>query len=239
MSRTRKTTTRRKTGRRILRLVLIRIPLAMVAASIALVFIFKWVPVRYTPLMLKRFIENINDDSYSNTRTWVSLDDISPNVIRAVMASEDGRFPEHNGFDLEELQKMKREHDKYGKKLRGCSTISQQTAKNCFTFGSRTWLRKGIEAYYTVLIELIWGKERIMEVYLNVAETGKGLFGIEAAAMKYYGRHASRLTLRQASAIACVLPAPLRRTPSYVASKMPERLETTVRRASRTTADLE
>lgn len=229
----------RKSGPgKILRVILVRVPLCLLAGSILLVLLFRWVPVTYTPLMLKRSIQNAGVKDYRNEREWVGIEDISPNLIRAVIASEDSRFMQHKGFDFEELDKMLEAHRKRGVKIRGCSTISQQTAKNCFTFGSHSWLRKGVEAYYTVLIEFFWSKERIMEVYLNVAETGKGLFGVEAASMKYFGRHASSVTLRQAAEIACVLPDPLHRTPSYVAARMPGRLSLIVRRAYQTSASL-
>lgn len=161
---------------------------AFCTISTSWVLLYKWAPVKWTPLMLKRTVQNIGEKDYKNTRTWVDLEDISPVMVRAVMASEDGRFMEHWGFDLKELIKMKKEHKSKGKKIRGCSTISQQVAKNCFTFCGHSWWRKGFEAYYTVLIELFWSKERIMEVYLNIAETGKGVFGVEAAAQKYFGR---------------------------------------------------
>jgi monofunctional biosynthetic peptidoglycan transglycosylase len=137
-------------------------------------------------------------------------------MVRAVMASEDGRFMEHWGFDMKELIKMKKEHKIKGKKIRGCSTISQQVAKNCFTFCSHTWIRKAIEAYYTVLIETFWGKERILEVYMNVAETGRGLFGVESACQRFFGCSASDVAMDDAAALACVLPKPLTRTPSSV-----------------------
>lgn len=158
----------------------------------------------------------------------------SADKIRAVIASEDGRFLEHHGFDFREMRKMLEEHLEKGKRIRGCSTISQQTAKNCFTFCSDTWFRKGVEAYYTVLIEYIWGKERIMEVYLNIAETGDGLFGAGAAARRYYGKDASQLTRRQAAAIACVLPDPLHRTPEGMCAKAPGRVSAIAGRAAAT-----
>lgn len=226
-------------AKKILKTIFLYIPLGLIALSLAFVILYRWFPVTYTPLMLKRSIQNAGDKDYRNTRIWTDIEDISSNVIRAVIASEDSRFMQHHGFDFEELKKMMKEHESRGKKIRGCSTISQQTAKNCFTFGGHTWLRKGIEAYYTVLIELFWSKERIMEVYLNVIETGKGLFGVEAASLKYFRRHASDLTLRQAAQIVCVLPNPLVRTPASVVSKMPRRLELTIRRANSTSASLE
>ena len=199
--------------------VLFVIFISFFVLSIGWVMLYKYIPVKWTPLMLKRSIENISEESYRNYRTWVPIGEIAPVMIRAVIASEDGKFMEHNGFDFSELQKMRREHKSKGKKIRGCSTISQQVAKNCFTFCGRTWWRKGFETYYTVLIELLWSKERIMEVYLNVAETGKGVFGVEEAAMRNFNRHASRLNKRQAVSIACVFPNPLVRSPKTAKQK--------------------
>ena len=180
--------------------------------------------------MLKRTIENFDKKNYQNNQTWVNLEDIAPVMVRAVIASEDGRFMEHWGFDLKELQKMNKEHKAKGTKIRGCSTISQQVAKNCFTFCGRSWWRKGFEAYYTILIELLWSKERIMEVYLNVAETGKGLFGVETASRKYFDRSASKLNTHQAVSIACALPNPQVRNPKTVSRKNKSKYNTTYRR---------
>jgi monofunctional biosynthetic peptidoglycan transglycosylase len=209
---------------------LIRLILGFIVLSLAWVVLYKFVPVKWTPLMLKRSIQNIEQRGYKNTRTWVDIESISPVMVRAVMASEDGRFMEHWGFDIKELIKMKNEHKKKGKKIRGCSTISQQVAKNCFTFCGHSWWRKGFEAYYTVLIELIWSKERIMEVYLNIAETGKGIFGVEAAAQKYFGRSAAKLNTHQAVSIACVLPNPYVRNPKTISQKNQTKYNTTYRR---------
>lgn len=166
--------------------------------------------------MLVRTIENMKTDNYLNRQTWVSKEDVSPVLIDAILLAEDQRFYSHNGFDFIELETMRADHTNYGKGIRGCSTISQQVAKNCFTFGSHTLLRKTIEAYYTVLIELLWGKERILEVYLNVAETGRGLFGVEAACQRYFGTDSSNISISDAAALACVLPKPLTRTPNIV-----------------------
>lgn len=184
--------------------------------------------------MLKRSIQNIEQKEYKNRRIWVDIEDVSPVMVRAVMASEDGRFMEHWGFDVKELLKMKNEHKKKGKKIRGCSTISQQVAKNCFTFCGNSWWRKGFEAYYTVLIELFWSKERIMEVYLNIAETGKGVFGVEAAAQKYFDRSAAKLNTHQAVSIACTLPNPMKRNPLTVSQKNKTKYNTTFRRTEQT-----
>ena len=202
--------------------------------STSWVLLYKWTPVKWTPLMLKRTVQNIGEKDYKNTRTWVDLEDISPVMVRAVMASEDGRFMEHWGFDLKELIKMKKEHKSKGKKIRGCSTVSQQVAKNCFTFCGRSWWRKGFETYYTILIELFWSKERIMEVYLNIVETGKGVFGVEAAAQKYFGRSAAKLNTHQAVSIACVLPSPLKRNPKTVSQKNQSKYNITYKRIGQT-----
>lgn len=202
--------------RRILAVLLVYIPMGFVMTSIVLITILKWVPVTMTPLMVKRYIENIGQPHRSFQRVWVPLEDVSSNMVLAVIAAEDQKFRYHHGFDFEELRKMKQEHINNGSPIRGCSTISQQTAKNCFTFCSNTWLRKGIEAYYTVLIEWIWGKDRIMEVYLNVAEFGGSLYGVEAAAMHYYSIHARDLTLADVSSLVCCLPDPLHRDPDWV-----------------------
>lgn len=207
---------------------------AFCTMSTSWVLLYKWTPVKWTPLMLKRTVQNIGEKDYKNTRTWVDLEDISPVMVRAVMASEDGRFMEHWGFDLKELIKMKKEHKSKGKKIRGCSTVSQQVAKNCFTFCGHSWWRKGFETYYTVLIELFWSKERIMEVYLNIAETGKGVFGVEAAAQKYFGRSAAKLNTHQAVSIACVLPNPLKRNPKTVSQKNQSKYNITYKRTGQT-----
>ena len=166
--------------------------------------------------MLIRTIENHNNDEYTNRQIWVSLNEIDPILVESILCAEDQRFYSHSGFDWQELRKMKTDYDHFGKKLRGCSTISQQVAKNCFTFGSRTLFRKIIEAYYTALIELIWGKTRILEVYMNIAETGVGIFGVEAACQKYFCTSCDAVDFDDAVALACVLPKPLARTPFIV-----------------------
>ena len=208
--------------------------IAFCTMSTSWILLYKWAPVKWTPLMLKRTVQNIGVEGYNNTRTWVDIENISPVMVRAVLASEDGRFMEHWGFDIKELIKMNKEHKTKGKKVRGCSTISQQVAKNCFTFCGHSWWRKGFETYYTALIELFWSKERIMEVYLNVAETGKGLFGVEAAAQKYFGRSADKLNTHQAVSIACVLPNPLKRNPKTVSQKNQSKYNITYKRTEQT-----
>ena len=191
----------------------VRLPFWAIVISIALVTLLKWVPVWYTPVMLKHSVQYRKVEDYHTRQKWVPIEQMSPELIQAVIASEDNLFCEHKGFDWQEMRKMYAQHQEKGKKIRGCSTISQQVAKNVFTFGTRTWVRKAAEVYWTFLIEKIWGKQRIMEVYLNVVETGKGLYGVESAAREYYGCHAADLTRSQAVSIAVCLPRPLRYSP--------------------------
>ena len=180
------------------------------AISVFLVVIFKWIPVPITPLMVSRAIENkLDGKEMILSHDWVSLDQISPNLQKAVISSEDGNFLKHNGFDFKALKKAFVNNNK-GKKLKGGSTISQQTAKNIFLWQGRSYIRKGLEAYFTILIELIWGKERIMEVYLNSIEMGVGVYGAEAASQHYYQTPAINLTRMQAASIAAILPNPLK-----------------------------
>lgn len=200
--------------KRLLLLIFVRIPVAFVIFSVALVFLYRFLPVVATPLMLKRSVEFREDDTFHTRKRWVPIEKISSNLVKSVIASEDNRFETHNGFDFEEIRKMTKDHREKGKRIRGCSTISQQTAKNCFTFCSDTWSRKAVEAYWTVLIELIWGKERIMEVYLNVIEMGKGIYGAEAAARTYFDTSAAKLTASQSALLAACLPNPLKMSPA-------------------------
>jgi monofunctional biosynthetic peptidoglycan transglycosylase len=195
---------------------------ALVLASVCAVIFYALIPVPFTPLMVIRSIESVaHGHSPIWNRDWVSLDEISKPVQTAVVAAEDARFFEHSGFDFEAIDKALR-HNWSGAsaRVRGGSTISQQVAKNVFLWPARSWLRKGIEAYMTVLIELLWSKHRIMEVYLNVAEFGDGVYGVEAASQKYFHKPATKLNLSEASLLASVLPNPHRfqvaRPTSYV-----------------------
>ncbi len=176
--------------------------------SIFFVVLFKFVPVPFTPLMVIRAIENkaAGKEVYFD-HNWEPLDKISMNLQKAVIASEDGTFLTHNGFDFIAMQKAYKSNER-GRKIKGGSTISQQTAKNVFLWQGRSYLRKGLEAYFTVLIELIWGKERIMEVYLNSIEMGDGVYGAYAATEHWYRKDASSLTPVQAAGIAAILPNP-------------------------------
>ena len=174
-------------------------------STIAVVVVYKWMPVYITPLMITRSIEN--DDEMQHK--WVPIEEISENMALAVVSSEDNLFMSHSGFDFDQIQKAIEEAEKTGRQ-RGASTISQQTAKNVFLWNGRSWVRKGLEAYFTVLIELIWGKERIMEVYLNSIEMGPGIYGAEAVAQAHFDKSASKLTRREAALIAATLPNPLK-----------------------------
>lgn len=170
--------------------------------SVAWVVLYRFVPVPITWLMVEQGIKT-GKLHYS----WVSLEDMSPQVVLAVVGAEDQRFFDHRGFDLEAIQKAIK-HNKKGKKVRGASTISQQTAKNAFLWPGRNYVRKALEVYFTVLIEFIWGKERIVEVYLNIAEMGTGIYGVDAAAQAHFGRSAKKLSNDQCCRLAAVLPNP-------------------------------
>ncbi len=177
--------------------------------SIVHVVALKYIPVYFTPLMVLRSCQSIFDGKAPrNDKTWMPIEQISHNLVVACIASEDNLFLKHNGFSERAIRRALIERLE-GKRIRGGSTISQQTAKNVFTFCSRTWFRKGIETYYTILIELIWGKERIMEVYLNVVELGDGIYGVEAASRHYWGIPANKLSKSQSALMAAALPNPL------------------------------
>ena len=159
--------------------------------------------------MLLRALDNIVDgDSIKLSYKWVSINEMSPNLYTAAIAAEDDHFMAHNGFDFDAMQQAFESNQKNEKRIKGGSTISQQTAKNVFLWPHRDYLRKSLEAWFTVLIEFIWGKERIMEVYLNVVELGDGIYGVEAASQKYLKKPASKLTKYEAVALIAVLPNP-------------------------------
>ena len=186
------------------------IVLLFFGSSILAVFIYKWCPVYVTPLMIIRCAQQVkHGEKIRLKHHWVPLDSMSIYMPVAVMASEDQRFLTHNGFDFIEINKAMEER-RSGKRFRGGSTISQQTAKNVFLWPKSSWLRKGFETYFTILIEFIWGKERIMEVYLNSIEMGDGIYGAEAVAQQHFGRPAITLTRPNCALIAATLPNPLK-----------------------------
>ena len=181
------------------------------ASTILSVVLLKWCPVYVTPLMLIRSVQQMaRGEKIRMKHHWVSMDsEMSIYMPVAVMASEDQRFLQHHGFDFTEIGKAIGERAA-GKRIRGGSTISQQVAKNVFLWPGRSWVRKGLEAYFTILIELIWGKHRIMEVYLNSIEMGDGIYGADAVAWQNFGRPASQLTRPNCALIAATLPNPLK-----------------------------
>ncbi len=179
-------------------------------SSLLTVIIYKWLPVKFTPLMFIRNCQQTFDGKEARTEhEWVPLEDISPYLPLAVWASEDQNFFNHHGFDFEAIATAYQEA-KHGGRRRGGSTISQQTAKNVFLWPNASWFRKGLEAYFTVLIELFWSKERIMEVYLNSIEMGDGIYGAEAVAKLHFGTTAKKLSQKQCALIAASLPNPLK-----------------------------
>ena len=184
----------------------ITIPLRVIAGfvllSLLLVTLYRFVPPPVTMTMLL--------DPKGITKDWTSLKDIDPDMARAAIAAEDGKYCSHHGFDVDAIAKAAM-HNASGGRIRGGSTISQQTAKNVFLWQGGGFVRKGLEAWFTVLIEAIWGKRRIMEVYLNVAETGIGTYGVQAGAIRYFRHGADRLSRAEAARIAAVLPLPKKR----------------------------
>lgn len=173
------------------------------------VLLFKFMHPPVTPLM---FLRSLNDSTKTDTSglnyKWVSIDKMSPYLLQAAIAAEDDRFLIHNGFDFRAIKLAYESNEKNTKKVKGGSTISQQTAKNVFLWPRRDYLRKGLEAWFTVLIEFVWGKKKIMETYLNVVEFGDGVYGVEAASLKYYKKHALELTQYEAASLIAVLPNP-------------------------------
>ncbi|KDN55123.1 monofunctional biosynthetic peptidoglycan transglycosylase [Flavobacterium seoulense] len=212
-----------------LKAIVIKIFLWFIGLSVLSVVFFKFVPVPFTPLMLIRAIENkVAGKPVYFSHDWEPLENISVNLQKAVIASEDGAFLRHNGFDFKAIQKAYKNNER-GRRIKGGSTISQQTAKNVFLWQGRSYIRKGLEAYFTVLIELIWGKERIMEVYLNSIEMGDGVYGAQAAAEHWYRKDAANLTPRQAAGIAAILPSPRKYTATSSSSYVNKRKDKIVR----------
>ena len=187
--------------------VLLKLVLVFVVTSVSWVALYKVVDVRYTPLMLIRYFQG--GDDYQLRHQWRDLDKISSQLQLAVISSEDQNFFQHRGFDFQAIQRALQSNGK-GKALRGGSTISQQSAKNVFLWPQRSWLRKGLEAWFTLLIEIFWSKERILEVYLNSIEMGKGVFGAQAAAYYWFNKPAAKLQRSEAAAIAAILPNPIK-----------------------------
>jgi len=193
-----------------LRKILVILLVFSLVFSVGLCGYLRWLPPPTSAFMLYRHYEDlVNEGSFKSIRYhWVNANNISPHAGAAVMAAEDQRFPEHYGFDLDSIQSSIDVY-KDGGKLRGASTISQQVAKNLFLTPAKSFLRKGVEAWFTLLIETLWTKERILEVYLNIAEFGDHLFGIEAASQRYFGVPARNISRSQAALLAATLPNPI------------------------------
>jgi len=182
--------------------------LAFLLASAGLVVLLRFLPVPYSAFMAERQVEAwTSGRRYHAQHSWVPLEQIAPSMGVAVIAAEDQNFEEHFGFDWQAIEKAMA-HNEHSRKKRGASTVSQQTAKNLFLWESRSWARKGFEVYFTLLLEAGWSKRRILEVYLNIAEFGDGVYGVEAAARRYFGRSAGTLNADQAALLAAVLPSP-------------------------------
>ncbi|HTX89474.1 MAG TPA: monofunctional biosynthetic peptidoglycan transglycosylase [Bacteroidales bacterium] len=198
---------------------------AFVGSSLLAVLLFKFVNPPITPLMLIRLGEQKSEGEEMKLRKqWVSIDDISCSMQLAVVASEDNLFMEHHGFDFNAIEKARAFNDqKKGRRIHGGSTISQQTAKNVFLLPQRSWVRKGLETWFTFLIETIWGKKRIMEVYLNVIELGDGIYGVQAASLIYYHHPASQIRPAEAALLAAVLPNPRKWNPTRPTAYLTER----------------
>lgn len=192
---------------------------SIVALSLVLVFFYRWINPPLTPLMVNRFAQQLfqKDREVNFERDYVRIEAIDQDLVNAVVASEDGNFLHHHGFDVRQL-KQSYLGNKRGHHVRGGSTISMQTAKNAFLPHQRSVLRKACEAYFTQLIEWWWGKERIMEVYLNIIEFGDGIYGCEAASQHYFGHSAARLSKHEAAELAATLPSPLKRNPGHQTS---------------------
>jgi len=184
--------------------------LAGVGLTVVTALVFRFVPVPGSALMMeRRLTAAVQGKSYHAVQRWTPLDEIAPCMGVAVIAAEDQNFPDHFGFDWQAIEKAMA-HNEHSRKKRGASTLSQQTAKNLFLWERRSWARKGFEVYFTLLLETTWSKRRILEVYLNIVEFGDGVFGVEAASRKYFGKPARALSAGEAALLAAVLPSPLR-----------------------------
>jgi monofunctional biosynthetic peptidoglycan transglycosylase len=191
--------------RRIFRTAVTLIAIFGFIGPVLVTALYRFVPPPLTYLMVQRAFEGRGFD-----RRWKPLDEISPRLVRAAIAAEDAHFCSHHGFDFNAIEKAWKNNERRPKRIKGGSTISQQTAKNVFLWPQRSYVRKGLEAYFTVLIELMWGKQRIMEVYLNSIEWGPGVYGAEAAARRNFGVSAKDLSATQAARLAAILPSPLK-----------------------------
>ncbi len=194
--------------------------LAFIFSSVAGVLIYRWANPNITMLMVIRHYESLFGGKSSKIqKDWVSIDNISNSMVLAAVSAEDSKFITHWGFDFELIQ-LAMKHNQKSQRIKGASTISQQTAKNVFLWPKRSWIRKGFEAYFTILMEGLWTKKRIMEVYLNIVEFGKGVYGVEKAAQKFYKKSAKQLNRYDAAMLTTVLPSPAKRSPANPSSYM-------------------
>ena len=210
---------------------------SFVALSVLLVSILTFAPVVMTPLVVIRAVEaGWAGRPIRFSKDWISIDQMPASLLRSAIASEDFRFNEHSGFDFDAIEKAMKANERVERKgrgrIRGASTISQQTAKNVFLFPSRTWVRKGLEAWMTILIESIWSKRRILEVYLNVVEMGDGIYGVEAASRAYFRKPAKNLTAAESALLIAVLPNPRKLHVDRPSSYVRYRQESILRRLS-------
>ncbi|MGI9246530.1 MAG: monofunctional biosynthetic peptidoglycan transglycosylase [Steroidobacteraceae bacterium] len=192
--------------RRAVRALLLLV-LAWAGITVLAVVAMRWIDPPFTSFMAGDRIRHVFDDDYRFRHEWRDWDDISKNAALAVVAAEDQRFPLHRGFDFRQIDKALEDRER-GRRVRGASTISQQVAKNLFLWRGQSWIRKGIEAGVTVLIELCWSKQRILEVYLNIVEFGRGTYGVQAASRRFFHKDANRLSRSEAALLAAVLPSP-------------------------------
>ncbi len=198
--------------------ILVYFILGLFLSTIIITIAYRWINPPITYLMVKRKMEK----DYPIKKEWISIQKLPSHTYNSAIASEDANFMKHNGFDFKAIEKAKK-HNEKSKRKRGASTISQQVAKNVFLWPARSWFRKGLEVYFTALIELFWSKERIMEVYLNIAEMGKGIYGIQAASKHYFKKDASKLTAQQSALLIACLPSPIKSNPAKPSSYLLKR----------------
>lgn len=201
------------------------IAICYITYTVLITALYRFVNPPFTILMVQRCVEQTfsKDREVRLRKTWVKLEDISPYMLRGVVAAEDNNFKNHNGFDFKAIENARKINDQKGKTIYGASTITQQTAKNTFLWLHKSYFRKGLEAWHTVLMELWWPKKRIMEVYLNVIEFGDGIYGVEEASLYYFNKHASELTKREAALLSAILPSPLHRDAAHPSPKVQRR----------------
>jgi monofunctional glycosyltransferase len=198
--------------------------LAAVVVSVGVVLAYRFVPPPLTPLMVIRALDALaHDRSFDISATWVDLEDVNPTLLRAVIAAEDARFFTHRGIDAEAVARAVEHNARASSRRRGASTITMQCARNVFLWQGRTYVRKALEAYFATLLEVLWGKRRILEVYVNVVEWGEGVYGVEAAAQRYFRISASQLDERQAALLAAALPNPRRWNPAAPTARLGRR----------------